>query len=56
MWLEKKLENEFEDFPKVNDSFDYQNLHVTVTKMLERKIEEVKVEIVDHQDDENKEE
>ena len=48
--------NEFEDFPKVNDSFDYQNLHVTVTKMLERKIEEVKVEIVDHQDDENKEE
>ena len=41
---------------KAVDSFDYQNLHVTVTKMLERKIEEVKVEIVDHQDDENKEE
>lgn len=38
---------EFEAFPQVKDSFKYKNLIVTVEKMLERKIEEVKIEVVD---------
>ena len=42
---------EFESFPKVGESFEYQNVKVTVEKMLERKIEEVKVEILTKEED-----
>lgn len=42
---------EFESFPKVGDSFEYQNVKVTVEKMLERKIEEVKVEVINKEED-----
>ncbi|MCI5773316.1 MAG: hemolysin family protein [Erysipelotrichaceae bacterium] len=42
---------EFESFPKVKESFVYQNIRVTVEKMLERKIEEVKVEILHPEED-----
>ena len=34
-----------EHIPKVGEEFDYQNLHVTVTKADQRKVIEVKVEI-----------
>lgn len=42
---------EFESFPKVGESFEYQNVKVTVEKMLERKIEEVKVEVLNREED-----
>ena len=37
--------NALEHIPRVGETFDYQNLHVTVTKADQRKVIEVKVEI-----------
>ena len=37
--------HEFDRIPQNQDSFDYKNLHVTVTKADQRKVNEIKVEI-----------
>lgn len=37
--------NELGHIPSQGESFDFQNLHVTVTKALERKVVEVKIEV-----------
>ena len=39
--------HEFDRIPQVNDSFDYKNLHVTVTKADRRRVHEIKVELRD---------
>lgn len=43
---------ELHHIPKVNEEFDYKNLHVTVTKADQRKVLEVKVEIRNKEEDE----
>ena len=43
---------ELHHIPKVNEQFDYKNLHVTVTKADQRKVLEVKVEIQKKKEDE----
>ena len=42
-----------EHIPKIGETFDYQNLHVTVTKADQRKVIEVKVEISEGKEKEN---
>lgn len=43
---------ELHHIPKVNEEFDYKNLHVTITKADQRKVLEVKVEIQKEEEDE----
>ena len=47
--------HELSHIPRVNEQFDYKNLHVTITKADQRKVVEVKVEIRDKQGDEEDE-
>lgn len=42
---------ELHHIPKVNEEFDYKNLHVTITKADQRKVLEVKVEIQKEEED-----
>lgn len=42
---------ELHHIPKVNEEFDYKNLHVTITKADQRKVLEVKVEIRKEEED-----
>lgn len=42
---------ELHHIPKVNEKFDYKNLHVTITKADQRKVLEVKVEIQKEEED-----
>ena len=42
---------ELHHIPKVNEEFDYKNLHVTITKADQRKVLEVKVEIQKEKED-----
>lgn len=42
---------ELHHIPKVNEEFDYKNLHVTITKAGQRKVLEVKVEIQKEEED-----
>ena len=42
---------ELHHIPKVNEEFDYKNLHVTITKAEQRKVLEVKVEIQKEEED-----
>lgn len=46
---------ELHHIPKVNEEFDYKNLHVTVTKADQRKVLEVRVEIHHPEESEDKE-
>ena len=39
--------NELGHIPTVGEEFDYQNLHITVTKADQRKVVEIRVEIQD---------
>ena len=41
--------HELDRIPQNQDSFDYKNLHVTVTKADQRKVNEIKVEIRDEE-------
>ena len=43
--------HELDRIPQVNDSFDYRNLHVTVTRADQRKVNEVRVEIMNEGDE-----
>lgn len=47
--------SELHHIPKVNEQFDYKNLHVTVTKADQRKVLEVKVEIQKVEEDKENE-
>ena len=47
--------HELSHIPRVNEQFDYKNLHVTITKADQRKVVEVKVEIRDKEGDEEDE-
>ena len=42
---------ELHHIPKVNEEFDYKNLHVTITKADQRKVLEVKVEVQKEEED-----
>lgn len=42
---------ELHHIPKVNEEFDYKNLHVTITKADQRKVLEVKIEIQKEEED-----
>ena len=47
--------HELSHIPRINEQFDYKNLHVTITKADQRKVIEVKVEIGDKEGDEEDE-
>lgn len=47
--------SELHHIPKVNETFDYKNLHVTITKADQRKVLEVKIEIRKKEEDEENE-
>ncbi|MGM9941134.1 MAG: hemolysin family protein [Bulleidia sp.] len=47
--------HELSHIPRINEQFDYKNLHVTITKADQRKVLEVKVEIRDKEGDEEDE-
>lgn len=47
--------HELSHIPRINEQFDYKNLHVTITKADQRKVLEVRVEIRDKEGDEEDE-